>query len=129
MPYRMLEDSVLILSLLVSDEKSNGGIALPSHMAERPVTGTVMAVGPGMKLESGDRFPSDLKIGSLVVFPKKSGDKIHLDGIDYICIPERYILLVVSEPDEEGAEKSDEEESKDGVRNVRYEEPTDDPLV
>lgn len=101
MSYRMLEDSVLILPLQVGDEKSNGGIALPSHMAERPVTGTVMAVGPGMKLESGDRFPSDLKVGSLVVFPKKSGDKIHLDGHDFVVIPERYILLVVSEPDEE----------------------------
>ena len=101
MSYRMLEDSVLILPLSVTDEKSTGGIALPSHMAERPVTGTVMAIGPGMKLESGERFPSDLKEGSIVVFPKKSGDKIHLDGHDFIVIPERYILMVISEPDEE----------------------------
>ena len=110
MSYRMLEDSVLILPLSVTDEKSTGGIALPSHMAERPVTGTVMAVGPGMKLESGERFPSDLKVDSIVVFPKKSGDKIHLDGIDYIVIPERYILLVVSEPDEEEVYESPDNE-------------------
>jgi len=102
MSYRCLEDSVLVLPLSVTDEKSTGGIALPSHMAERPITGTVVSVGPGLKMDDGGRFPSDLKVGSIVAFPKKSGDKIHLDGVDYICIPERYILLVISEPDDDG---------------------------
>ena len=101
MSYRCIEDTVLVLPISSQGEKSEGGIVLPDRIKERPILATVVAVGPGRALENGKRFPSDLKVGSIVAFPRKSGDTLYLDGEEFICIPERYILLVVSEPDEE----------------------------
>ena len=42
-----------------------------------------------------------LSVGAVVVFPAKSGDTLYLDGQTYIAIPERYVLLCVSEAEEE----------------------------
>ena len=102
--YKMLEDCVLVLPNASLDSRTTGGIVVPGKVRDRPIIGTVMAVGPGMKLESGERFPETLKVGSLVVFPKKSGDAIYIDGQDFIIIPSRFILMVISEPDEEETE-------------------------
>jgi chaperonin GroES len=100
--YKMLEDCVLVDPITGGDgSTSSGGIALPDQMKNRPIKGTVLAVGPGMKLESGKRFPMTLKGGEIVAFPRKSGDVIYLDGQEFIVIPERYVLMVISEPDEE----------------------------
>ena len=149
MSYKMCEDCILISPMTNADSKSDGGIVVPGKVRDRPIIGTVLAVGPGMKLEDGTRFKETLKVGSIVVFPKKSGDSIYIDGQDFIVIPSRYILLILSEPDDEETDPdaglytfedgepvdldigsdSNTVESKDGIRNVRYEEPTDDPLV
>lgn len=102
--YRCLEDTVLVLPLDVQSETSEGGIHLPERLKNRPILATVMAIGPGRAMEDGNRFPTDLKVGSIVAFPQKSGDVLFLDGQEFICVPERYILLVVSEPDDEEIE-------------------------
>ena len=101
MPYIMCEDNVLVLPNAALDSKSAGGIVVPGKVKERPVIGTVLAVGPGLKMDDGSRFKEILKVGSIVVFPKKSGDYIYLDGQDFIIIPSRYVLMVISEPDDE----------------------------
>ena len=102
MSYKMCEDCVLVLPNASADSRTEGGIVVPGKVRDRPIIGTVMAVGPGMKLEDGTRFPETLKVGSLVAFPQKSGDPIYLDGEDYIVIPSRYILMVLSEPEDDG---------------------------
>jgi chaperonin GroES len=103
--YKMIDDCVLVDPITGTGDKSDGGIALPDQMKNRPIKGIVVAVGPGMKLESGDRFPMSLKGREIVAFPRKSGDVIYLDGQEFIVIPERYILMVISEPtDEDGDE-------------------------
>ena len=105
--YKMCEDCVLVLPMPNSDSKTEAGIIVPGQVRNRPIIGTVLAVGPGLKMDDGGRFKETLKVGSEVVFPAKSGDAIYLDGHDYIIIPSRYILMIISEPDEE-EEKSDE---------------------
>jgi len=100
--YRCIDDTVLVLPISSQGEKIGGGIVLPGNIKERPIIATVIAVGPGRPLENGERFPSDLKVGSVVVFPRKSGDKLYIDNEEYIAIPERYILMVLSEPDDDG---------------------------
>jgi len=99
--YKCLEDIVLVLPIDSQGEKTDGGIIVPGKMKERPITGTVIAVGEGVKMEDGNRFPMSLCVGDIVVFPAKSGDVLYLDGQTFIAIPERYVLLVVSEADED----------------------------
>lgn len=99
--YRMLDDCVLVEPIIHGEDASQGGILMPEKMGKRPIKGTVLAVGPGQKMDDGSRFPLDVKVGAIVAFPAKSGDELYLNGRVLICIPERYILLVLSEPDEE----------------------------
>ena len=102
--YKCIEDIVLVLPIDSQGETTNGGIIMPGKMKERPVTGTVVAVGEGVKMEDGNRFPMSLHVGDIVVFPAKSGDTLYLDGLTYIAIRVRYVLLVVDSPDEEEEE-------------------------
>jgi len=99
--YRMLDDCVLVDPITGGGDASQGGILMPEKMGKRPIKGVILAVGPGQKMDDGSRYPLDVKVGSIVVFPAKSGDELYLDGRVLICIPERYILMVISEPDEE----------------------------
>lgn len=102
--YRMLDDCVLVDPITGSGDASQGGILMPEKMGKRPIKGTVLAVGPGQKMDDGSRYPLDVKVGAIVAFPAKSGDHIFLDGNDYIVIPERYILMTLSDPEEEQSE-------------------------
>ena len=95
--YEMLEDCVLVEKVETANDKSGGGILLPDVINERPIIAKVIAVGPGVKLESGRRFPMTLEAGDTVAFPRKSGDRLLIDGREFICIPERYILIKLKE--------------------------------
>jgi chaperonin GroES len=97
---RMLNDNCLISPLTAAEEVTPGGVVLPQKSREkRGVKGLVMAVGPGLKLDSGDRFPTGIKPGSIVLFAEKSGDTVLLDSKEYLVIPERFLLGVISEPE------------------------------
>lgn len=93
----MLEDCVLVEKVESENDASAGGILLPDKVNERPVMAKVLAVGPGVKLETGNRFPMTLNVGDTVLFPRKSGDHFLIDGKELIVIPERYILIRVKE--------------------------------
>ena len=62
-----LNDRVLVKPL-DAEEKSAGGIILPQTAQERPREGKVVAVGPGRKLDSGDRQAKSVKVDDVLVF-------------------------------------------------------------
>ena len=89
----MLEDCVLVEQIESENDASAGGIILPDKINERPIMAKVLAVGPGVKLETGNRFPMTLRQNDIVAFPRKSGDHFLIDGRALIVIPERYVLF------------------------------------
>lgn len=93
----MLEDCILVEQIESENDASAGGIILPDKINERPIMAKVLAVGPGVKLETGDRFPMTLHQGDTVAFPRKSGDHFLIDGRELIVIPEKYILMRILE--------------------------------
>ena len=50
-----------------------GSLIIPETAKERPQMGTVLAVGPGKRLESGARQPIGVAAGQRVLFGKYSG--------------------------------------------------------
>ena len=58
--------------------KTAGGILLPEDKAQQLNFGTVVAVGPGRKLENGEVKPVDLKEGDVVLLPEYGGTKVVL---------------------------------------------------
>lgn len=95
MKIRPLHDRVVVRRK-EEEAKSAGGIVLPGSAKEKPNQGTVVAVGSGRILDSGDVRPVDVKVGDIVVFGKYAGsDTIEIDGEELIILSENDIKAVV----------------------------------
>ena len=95
MKFRPLHDRVVV-KRVEEDTKSKGGIIIPDTAQEKPMQGTVIAIGAGARDESGKVVPLDVKAGETVLFGKWSGTEVKLDGKDLLIMKESDILGVVS---------------------------------
>jgi chaperonin GroES len=86
-----LADRVLIKPL-PKEEVTKSGIVLPDTAKEKPMEGTIIAVGPGNKNEEGKIIPLDVKVGDIVVYAKYAGTEIKEDGEELIILRESDIL-------------------------------------
>lgn len=81
----------------VSEEKTTkSGIVLPDTAEkEKPILGTVIAVGPGKRNERGEISPMSLKVGDMALFKKYGPDEVELDGKKYLVGDEDDILAII----------------------------------
>jgi chaperonin GroES len=94
MNIRPLGDRVL-LQPLKAEEKSAGGIIIPDSVSkDKPIQGTVIAVGEGKKADDGSRIALDVKVDDVVFFSKYAGTDLKIDGESYLIIQESEILAV-----------------------------------
>jgi chaperonin GroES len=91
---RPLGDRVLIKPK-AREEMTKSGIVLPDTAKEKPQEGSVVAMGSGRLLESGERVPMDLKVGDSVLYSKYAGTEIKLDGEDHLIVRETDILAIM----------------------------------
>ena len=78
------------------EEKTKSCILLPDTAEkEKPVKGTVVAVGPGKLNEKSERVPMSVKVGDKVLFKKYGPDEIELDGKKYLVGDEDDILAIL----------------------------------
>lgn len=91
---RPLFDRVLVQR---NDEptKTRTGLFLPETAKEKPVEGTVLAVGEGRVGDDGKLTPLTVKAGDRVVFGKYSGNEIKVDGEDRLIMREDDILGII----------------------------------
>ncbi len=94
MNFRPLHNNVL-LRRLESDSKTAGGIIIPDTAKEKPAEAEVIAVGKGIRDESGKLVPLDVKKGDVVLFTKYLGNEVDIDGKDYLVVKESDIMGVV----------------------------------
>lgn len=95
MKFRPLHDRVM-LRRVEADTKTKGGIIIPDTAAEKPMEGEVVAVGSGLRDESGKVIPLDVKAGDRVLFSKWSGTEITMDGEEYLVMKESDIMGVIA---------------------------------
>jgi chaperonin GroES len=95
MAFRPLHDRVVV-KRLEGEDKTKGGIIIPDSAKEKPQEGTIVAVGPGARDESGKLVPLDVKAGDRVLFGKWSGSEVKVDGEDLLIMKESDIMGVVS---------------------------------
>jgi len=91
---RPLDDRV-VLQPHEPEEKTESGIYLPESAQERPMTGTVVAVGPGKLSDDGSRTEPAVKEKDVVLYGKYAGTEIELDGEDYVILRESELLGVM----------------------------------
>ncbi len=78
------------------EEKTKGGIYLPDTASkERPMEGTVLAVGEGRRDDNGKLVPMNVKVGDKVLFAKYSGTEVKIDEVEYLILAEKDILGIV----------------------------------
>lgn len=89
-----LEDRIVVKPQ-EAESKTAGGIVLPDAAKEKPLTGKVIAVGPGKLLDNGQRAAMSVKKNDVVLFGKYSGSEVQLEGDDYKILRESEVLGVI----------------------------------
>ncbi|HHK42281.1 MAG TPA: co-chaperone GroES [Planctomycetaceae bacterium] len=91
---RPLDDRVVV-EPIEAEETTSGGIVLPDTAKEKPQRGTVIAVGPGKLLDSGERAALSVSVGDEVIYGKYGGSDVELNGEEVKILRESDILAKV----------------------------------
>lgn len=90
MNIKPLADRVLVKPA-PAEEKTVAGIIIPDTAKEKPLQGTVLAVGNGTKDEE-----MVLKVNDRVLYGKYSGTEVELDGEKYLIMRQSDVLAVLA---------------------------------
>ncbi len=93
MKIRPLHDR-LVVKRTQEEEKTKGGIIIPDTAKEKPIEGTVVAVGNGKELKNGKVVPLDVKVGDKVLFGKYSGTEVKVEGEELVLLREDDVVAV-----------------------------------
>lgn len=93
MNIKPLADRVIVKPM--EKETMKGGIIIPDTVKEKPMQGTIVAVGPGQISDSGERVAPEVKKGDVVLYGKYSGTEVNVDGVDYLILRESDVLAIL----------------------------------
>ena len=85
------ENVLLELTDEFTEEKTASGIIIPDSAKEKPALGRVLALG--------NMEDAAVNAGDIVMYKKFAGNKVELDGKEYLILPYADILAKVSEVD------------------------------
>jgi chaperonin GroES len=91
---RPLDDRVVVQPNQ-AEETTAGGIVLPDSAKEKPLRGTVVAIGPGKLLDSGNRGEMSVGNGDTVIYGRYGGSDVEVDGQEMKILRESDILAKV----------------------------------
>ncbi|BAF25184.1 20 kDa chaperonin, chloroplastic [Oryza sativa Japonica Group] len=92
-----LGDRVLV-KIKTSDDKTVGGILLPTSVQSKPQGGQVVAVGEGRSMGS-DSIEISVPVGAQVVYSKYAGTELEFDGSDHLILKEDDIIGILDTDD------------------------------
>jgi len=75
--------------------KRRGGIIIPESSTEKPLEGTVVAVGKGRVDEEGKTIPLTLKKGDKILFNKYGESEISVENEELLILEEADVLAVL----------------------------------
>jgi chaperonin GroES len=80
----------VVIEAAHAEEKTSTGLYIPDSAKEKPMRGTIVAVGPG---KSGE--PLRVKVSDQVIYGKHSGIEISYEGKDYLIMREGDIYAIL----------------------------------
>lgn len=89
MNIKPLADRVLV-EPKAAEEKTASGLFIPDTAKEKPLEGTVVAVGGGTS-----EVKMEVKVGDTVLYGKYAGTEISHEGKDYLIMKQNDILAVI----------------------------------
>ena len=78
-----------------NQDQSYGRIVVADLGKEKPLQGTIVEIGPGRYTETGAWVETQLKVGDVVVFPSFGGNKITVEGEEYVIMKETDLLIAL----------------------------------
>jgi chaperonin GroES len=94
MKVRPLSDRLLV-KRVEKDNITKGGIIIPDSAKEKPIEATVVAVGNGKALDTGETRPLEVKAGDRVLFSKYAGTEIKIEGEEHLILREDDVIGIV----------------------------------
>ncbi len=94
MKFRPLHDRIL-LRRIEQEAKTAGGIIIPDTAKEKPVEGQIVAVGSGLRDDSGKVIPLEVKAGDRVLFSKWAGTEVTINGEELLVMKESDVVGIV----------------------------------
>ncbi|XP_020582405.1 20 kDa chaperonin, chloroplastic [Phalaenopsis equestris] len=88
----------VLVKIKTSDEKTTGGILLPTTAQTKPQGGEVVAVGDG-KTIGKKKVDISLKTGSQIVYSKYAGTELEFSGAKHIILKEDDIVGILETDD------------------------------
>lgn len=76
-------------------EVKQGSIIIPDTAKEKPMQGTIVAVGPGKISDNGAKIEMSVKVGDRVLYGKYSGTEVTIDKEDYLIMRESDIFAII----------------------------------
>ncbi|MFV9874899.1 MAG: co-chaperone GroES [Rickettsiales endosymbiont of Dermacentor nuttalli] len=92
--FKPLGDRVAV-KVTEQEEKTVGGIIIPDTAKEKPMQAEVVAVGPGIRDDSGKIHPLDVKVGDIIIFGKWAGTEVKINGENLLIMKESDIMGIV----------------------------------
>ncbi len=80
---------------LEQDETLKGGIIIPDSAKKKQETATVLAVGPGKKLDDGKVIAVPVHVGDTILMDKYSGQEVTIDDEEYILVKADDIIAII----------------------------------
>lgn len=97
MRIKPLENRVVVQPIK-ADDRTAGGLYLPETARTGPLTGRVLAVGPG-RTENGQRIPMTVKVGDTVILARYGGVEVDT-GKGKVLVVQEHELIGIAEADE-----------------------------
>jgi chaperonin GroES len=94
MNFKPLYDRILV-KRVEEETTTAGGIIIPDSAKEKPLTGTVLAVGDGKLKDDGSLRKLEVAKGDTVLFGKYAGTEIKIEGVEHTILREDDVLGIV----------------------------------
>jgi chaperonin GroES len=85
----------VVVQALEDTEQMRGGLYIPDTAKEKPMQGTIVALGPGKLSDENERIKPDVEVGQTVLYGKYSGTEVNVDGQEYLILRESDILAII----------------------------------
>lgn len=94
MTIKPLADRVVVKPV-EEQEAMQGSIIIPDTAKEKPMQGTIVAVGSGKISDNGSKIEMSVKVGDKVLYGKYSGTEVTIDKEDYLIMRESDIFAII----------------------------------
>lgn len=88
-------DDRVVIKPSEPESKTASGIYLPEGAKEKPMTGKIVAAGPGKLTDEGKRAALSVKKGDTVIYGKYAGTEVEIDGQQHVILRESELLGVL----------------------------------